>query len=505
MGEGVHRLMDVSTNFSITLKFDSVKDQSENLGWGELALAINENLVWFQQDEESSPESGRSQPRLVHWTWVELLSYLGENWAHLMYEEIYPLDLQPETPLDLRGMAEKRWVDAQLDEEQVFDEDEEVFDFERRHNLASGLKGIFLPSIYIVREGNLAWVCSKADHGKETSEVWRFSFEVIKQTLMDLGDKIANHLEHSTHQRAVRAVAIWKRALEQNFETIISLRSGLNESDLLAFAAANDQDYWELNSQYDDSEILAAARLTPGNMELTSRKQLLDVIKLTPYRATPELDSLSAECSTVLSENDGARPFVQGNAVALWLRDRLNISLQQQFDPFSLLESWGVSVSEINTQEDLEALAFWGRSHGPAILINKSGAINAKTSGVRTTLAHEIGHLLMDRSGSLPFADAIGGNTPEWIEKRARAFAAELLLPRELIKSIAQGYFMISESQSYSEDLDQVIKMASRELDVSTGLVIHQLYNSRIQDSYPDIRAHLGRLHQRASRWALLG
>ena len=46
-------------------------------------------------------------------------------------------------------------------------------------------------------------------------------------------------------------------------------------------------------------------------------------------------------------------------------------------------------------------------------------------------MAHELGHLLMDRGGLLPVAEVKGGAVSEEAEARANAFAAELLLPQK--------------------------------------------------------------------------
>jgi len=41
-------------------------------------------------------------------------------------------------------------------------------------------------------------------------------------------------------------------------------------------------------------------------------------------------------------------------------------------------------------------------------------------------------HLLVDRKGFLPLVEVFGGYAPKGAERRANAFAAELLLPRSV-------------------------------------------------------------------------
>lgn len=92
--------------------------------------------------------------------------------------------------------------------------------------------------------------------------------------------------------------------------------------------------------------------------------------------------------------------------------------------------------------------------------------------GRRATLAHEIAHLLVDRSGSLPLAEVLGGaRTPSRAESRAGAFAAELLLPR----SIAAPKMINAE-----EDPEGQVRVLQRTYGVSKVVVAGQAYNGAL-------------------------
>lgn len=64
--------------------------------------------------------------------------------------------------------------------------------------------------------------------------------------------------------------------------------------------------------------------------------------------------------------------------------------------------------------------------------MNNNGTYSRYRTGRRATLAHEICHLLVDRKDALPLVDVFGGQVDEEVEKRARAFVAELLLPQSI-------------------------------------------------------------------------
>ena len=122
----------------------------------------------------------------------------------------------------------------------------------------------------------------------------------------------------------------------------------------------------------------------------------------------------------------------------------------------------------------MDAVAAWGDRHGPIILLNIAKSSKASHDyGRRSSLAHEICHLLLDRVGALPAAEVLGGNTPEHPEKRARAFAAEFLLPRQSAAIAVQ----------HSSNLDAAVEGLQNRFQVSRELIAWQIHNSGIYGS----------------------
>jgi len=147
-----------------------------------------------------------------------------------------------------------------------------------------------------------------------------------------------------------------------------------------------------------------------------------------PPTLTPVLDDL-ANAFVARGEVFETKPHEQGYEAALWLRERLHRG-DDSINPEQLLREWGVMIVACDLEEpNIEAIAVWGPRHGPAVLVN-SAARYRSSYRRNVTLAHEIAHLLLDRHGALPLAEVLGGNVPKLVEQRARAFAAELLLPR---------------------------------------------------------------------------
>lgn len=131
----------------------------------------------------------------------------------------------------------------------------------------------------------------------------------------------------------------------------------------------------------------------------------------------------------------------------------------------------------------IDAIGCWGPRHGPAVLLNSDTGHAASSGRGRATLAHEVCHLLVDRKNSLPLVEVLGGRTAKHVEQRARAFAAELLLPRD----IAGQAFLDHEG----EEARAARSLCSR-FGVSSELLAWQVRNSG-QPLTPSARQFLAR------------
>ncbi len=441
----------------INLKLFSGEDHLRGQAWGEVIVSLNNEPVWC-----SESENGEELP--VVWTWIELLEFLGDKWPWLIMEEKYPVPINPFHPGMMRYEAEKRW--ESMGEENYLEEDERLFRFEARHDLAMGMKGIFLPSLFILRQGKKAWVCSQ--------NVRIFTeFQEIVDTLTTLGDCLTDFIEESQSPRSKRAVQLWRtreqRAQEHFWELRTSMSGELRSS---LEQGRSPQEFWEadpVNVAFDN-ELLAAARLSAGVVNIQQQQSILEHIREVPLQKVQHLDTISDMIATELNER--TRPYEQGYALAHALRRILKLDPESQADPEQILSDWGVDVREIALDYcPLDAVAAWGPGHGPVVLLNVGqGARPAHEHGRRSTLAHEICHLLVDRKGALPFAEALGGNTALYVEQRARAFAAEFLLPEETGVEYVRRY----------ADLRQSLEEMSKDFAVSIELAALQIKNSHL-------------------------
>ncbi|MFO7775035.1 MAG: ImmA/IrrE family metallo-endopeptidase [Candidatus Hydrogenedentota bacterium] len=432
------------------------------LGWGYGRLHFLGEAIWVSEDESGQEE-------LLWWSWLDLLEFLGKWWPWLTLEESYPIPLIPPPvyPARLQREAERRWEDRP--DRLTESEEEAVYRFHCRHDLAMALKGIFVPSIIILRQGR-QYLISDAAFARTVPRPYG---EVV-ETLEKVGNVIADYVREGKHPRQQVALELWETRARRCREQGLVIRTGLSREELERLAANEDPaTFWEYNveNSEDESELVAAARMTSA---LTHELQadILARIRAAEKCPTAKLDGLTRQ---FVEEFEERGPWHnQGYWAANWLRNQLGHRNQEPANPEALLRKWGVAINEVHYPESkLEAIAAWGPRHGPVIFLNTAEGIRPSHSyGRRTTLAHEIAHLFIDRDRALPVAEVLGGLTPEHAEKRARAFAAEFLLPREAAVEVLRN----------AESLAAAMERLQRDYEVSREVVAWQILNSKAFD-----------------------
>ena len=113
-----------------------------------------------------------------------------------------------------------------------------------------------------------------------------------------------------------------------------------------------------------------------------------------------------------------------------------------------ILGRLGIKLEEINLSDTtIRGVSVAGPHHQPSILVNLSDRHNDNEAGKRFTIAHELCHILFDRTYAKKLAMVSGLWAPLQIEKRAGAFAAMLLMPRELVRQAVAGLSSPIESE----------------------------------------------------------
>lgn len=451
--------VQLGSRSGVLLEFtpESSQKYDPSLVWGEGRLLMGGVPVIAVDNDEP-----------FVWTWIDLLEWLARSWPFLLLEQSFPFQVPTVSAAAFLGDLEKRW--ESMAEERVEEEEEEAHRFLSRHDLASAFKGIFFPSVYIMRQGHLMEVICA-----ESMFTQRLSLASVVDDLQAIGDGLASRAVvagEDRHGRGGLAVQRWHERGQKLDERALPLLTGLPSESLEQINPSNDSAFWEYDSSQPlaDTELMAAARMTTGALLPEQQRQIVEAIRETPKGLTPELDAVSETIQRAFKEI--GKPHDQGYWAAGRLRQALSIHDNEAVDPGRLLKQWCVGVHNLKIPDSrLDALACWGPKHGPAIFINRAyERTPSHVHGENSTLAHEICHLLLDRGTTLPLAEVFNGNTPERLEKRARAFAAELLLPRRVA----------AERVRRHESVQRCVTELSEMYQVSPELVGWQITNSEV-------------------------
>jgi Zn-dependent peptidase ImmA (M78 family) len=462
-----------SLQFDLIWKRDDARTVEEATD-GALRVLVGEIPVWFGTDEFTG----------VQWSWDGLLEHVASFWGRLWVEEAYPLNLDPDSPADLIKLAEERWEG--LPSSKRDQEEDRLFEYSLIHDLSHACRGIELPSLWLMKEGNSIWI----DWGGRRSRRL-LPLLPTQQSLAALAECILRRISHLTDERANYLRSAWQsRTRTLSDASLLRVVTGLDASYLRELAPLVGSESQSQSKQLDI--LLAAARMAGRIASPDVIHRIMERTKSVPQVDVAQLDALSEEAANKLAEVEHEIPFGQGYHLAVWMRHKLDIvGREKRVYPDRILAKWGISVDKIDLgdyTDELDAFAVWSKSHGPQIIINQKSNRSNSPGGRNFTLAHEICHLLVDRMTSLPLIEVLGGRVPEVPEKRANAFAAELLLPRRLAvealeddTGIQQGVRRTANSFGVSDELVawQILNHPSVELTAQQNRFLRSLTHSR--------------------------
>ena len=359
----------------------------------------------------------------------DFLSHLTEFWKPLMLRQTYPLALNPARPSQLRAKAEEHW--AALPEQQVEEEDLILERFQDCHDLSRCFAGYFdLSSLWLIRSGEFMLI----DTAERTAMV---DYGIARDALQAAGNWIAERLKDD---RWSDLIACWRDRDAGDGTRLLRWSTSLDEVTVESLAADGllVRPGSVTDAANDNDELRLAARMASA-LPPEEVRAILERIAMFPKANAPQLDDLAGMVGIFMDvELASARPFEQGEAVAGFVRERFGITPEAAVDIFDLVRNLGVQIyPEPFDPPTLDALAVWGGRHGPAALLNIASQRHGGTSPghaedrgqVRVTLAHELCHFLIDRGHALGAVDVLRSRMPVAVEQRARAFAAEFLLP----------------------------------------------------------------------------
>ena len=435
---------------------------------GRLVVRLAGRAVWGATPNE---------PHGFSWTWVELVDHLARYWVYLFVEEADPLGLGA-PPERLRAKAEERW--AAVSEEQRAEEEEILWAYLETHDLASAVHGAYPASLWISREGNSLRAACK-------DVVVEVPVKRARDMLGALGDAIVSRLRPLVgEERATAVIGCWERREIISSISLAKIATGLSGEDLeqISDVVELPLQRLEFGEAFEPDQYLAVARMAGAALPIVELRKLFDVMRVQPVVWTGPLDKLADAAAQTLNVLRDKPAFEQGYSVARWLREELSIQDAERVELEALLESWKIPLIDVwLSSKDLDAVSVWGPEHGPAVIVNRNGR-HGRAKARRATVAHEIGHLVMDRRDALPVAEVMGGRVSSRVETRARAFAASFLMPSTIAarEVVAAGTV---------EELESVLRRLSDHYGASREIVAWQAYNGNDRKLPPMTSAHL--------------
>jgi Zn-dependent peptidase ImmA (M78 family) len=423
---------------------------SDNGTEGKISAYLGDEIIWGGHEG-------------FIWSLGDVLFFLTKSIESLRFRQSLPFALLGISPFQIKDDLEHRWGPPSKPQEELW------YEFEEKHNLARAFQGAHPRPVYLLREGNLFRIWLGSD-----SYIYPYTDTI--RTLIALGDTIYERAHHDENlMKIYPEIHSWDSASKgspKNLASTLAFSVNLELDELKFLTKGKDEQKYLEVGEHLDSEIMAAARMTSDLLTLDAISDLITKVRAVGHhKPAASLDKLSEKAAQILEGHVLDKPYIQGYVLAKWFssqtlpRDNGNLV----FD--SIIRSWNVVIKEVTCNESLDAIAVWGPKHGPAILLNREGEHNRK-EGRRSTLAHEICHLLVDRRSSIPFGEVLGGTVPYLIEARANAFAAELILPQD---AAIQQWLVLRKKGFEAKDCVEAIKS---KYQATIHITAHQLVNS---------------------------
>ncbi|WP_419855152.1 ImmA/IrrE family metallo-endopeptidase [Candidatus Poriferisodalis sp.] len=490
-----------TSSFAARLAFHRDPDDGEAAtpemaeSWGAFQLWVRGRNLCAHIDQGVELNS-------CYWYLLPLLEWLSANWDPLFHEERPPEGKQAmQTASDVSGIALAMTYAIEADESQP-DEFTQQYDWRERHTLRAARQGGIFPDVRLRRfrdHVEVAWAAHpmpgaedvhfmspQGAHYLRPLAVAQPLYEVLASAAAWLHQQLPDSSRCSALVAAVEALTSDQRTEERiawlarlgtdrdqmksrwrRVRSIGESMAGERARSAIDAAFRVDQSSETvIEGSCTASLLFGSTSPTIDDSDVRSLTELL----LNEYERSP-VDGMA---DVVVDESiDRARhPWEHGYELAAELLEEFEGDGLAPADRLEMmLRRWNVRVRDVVLHDrSVRAVSFVSANHAPTIALNRSHATAQTSRAQRFTLAHELCHLLHDRSYGVGLAIASGPWAPSAIEQRANAFAAWLLMPPERLREViawAPGAF----------DTHRGIKHLSYKLDVSRAALVWHLHN----------------------------
>ncbi len=482
----INPVISIGSKQDFALRVEFAEDPDNGLGataeesasWGSIEL-------WLRGKNLCSHLEGPEVVDSVQWYLLPLIEWLARTWDPLLHEARLPN--RGNADVDAwSSLRETRFPPDLYDDKA---EDEWRVQWRRwwfRHSLQSCRAGGLFPDIVLRRYQDmleLSWgnslpcgvpedVVFAYNDGFE-----RLNLKLVSERLYDLLQQAIKYLltrlpssqrlqqlnqiiegiRHSSRDNRIAWLAglgsLAEGAIENWHKVIAALRNGPREVvDYLLQTDGGD-----LVIEGSCHAALMFGSVSPNLIENDLTLLAEKLIEL--YSSGGENPELSRIAEPEPITFNVKNIWESGYSLAERVIDQLSLIGQtsESINLDIILHKLGIKLEQIDLSDTtIRGVSVAGPHHEPSILVNLSDPHNATEAGKRFTIAHELCHILFDRTYARKLAMVSGPWAPLQIEKRAGAFAAMLLMPREAVRSVVAN---LSGPISSEQDVHEIRKL----------------------------------------------
>jgi Zn-dependent peptidase ImmA (M78 family) len=428
-----------------------------------------------------------------------LVAWIARNWDPMLHET--------RLPLQSKSLGSAAWcVDCLIS---LPDDDSELdrllkarAEWRSRHGMGSCLPDFRIPDLHLRRVNSgieISWddrewrSIPTGISLQETSGIAILPAQVVAQVLFDWAQSVAQELQAfpesagfaqemlvllEGHRTARSALSRLKLAagqhLQQAAQDVRRLAGFANDGRI-------DETIQALLGLADDCMVglitpitIPAMLFRSASPELSTSdlRRLSEVVAQLPSIAEPPLAQYQQPDSPTSSPDI---VFQDGYEKALEFRSALGLNpelplLGEHDLEMVLFQRLGIIVQDLTLENaTIDGMAAFSPGMAPLVGVNLTGRFSSTRWGRRMTLAHELCHLLYDISEDHKVGIISSSWAPDLLEKRANAFAAMLMMPREALKASLPP----NPRQWTAEDLGDAMK----KLGVGRTALMNHLHN----------------------------
>jgi Zn-dependent peptidase ImmA (M78 family) len=456
-------------------------------GWstGDLRLTVADKVV-------TRSHRGAASQAHIGWYLLPLFDWLASNWIALLHEEDFAWHERSGAPAVVAcHHALDRWIGARDTDGRTRYQAIQAWYF--RHGIRSAAEGGLFPDLFIRRYLDDIEVSWSSDAPLFAPDGFAFVSEpgVARLPVDDVAIPLWQAMKWVASQPPPRLdeadQATWK-AFSQKIEQIAgisgnTLDRAYVDARILDLVRASLQRIGHPELIRDDvstsgpfvSELSPAVAMFGGVSPILGPGDVDHLCRLLADRSTGHDANALAALVTLNRDLPLGIPHQDGYSFAEDFLSEIGLpDAHDWIDVRSIVADLGIEILEHALETDsIRGVALAGADFSPTILVNTTSVYNASEYGRRFTLAHELCHVIFDRTRARRVTHVSGPWAAPGVERRANAFAAYLLMPRALV---VRGWHGQRDADSV-----ELSEFAER-LHVNETALIEHLYNLDLID-----------------------